>query len=264
MSSRSKFIVSKKCFLACFSTGLLAICFSELTSLPLAAMVTPPVHERTAVEKHYNCEYQEWQLEMNKFGALAKVRYFRPYLKPNYRCAEFGASSGNILAAMPCASKVGIEINPCARKFGEENLNLTYVERASQLKSNSLDLVYTTAVLEHVECPICEVREIFRVLRSGGVFIAQVPGMAPSSMKFTPGTIDNELQLFGALEMGNILVGAGFDVDPTECTTEITQWPSNYEKVFDELGEEGFHTASLRWGETHDRLATTTCVGLKR
>ena len=242
---------------------MVVICLIFSASWLRGYSVQPVFRGKSTVETYYNCEYQQWQLNMNRFGAKAKMRFFRPFVKPNFECAEFGASSGNILAAMPCASKVGIEINPCARKWGEENLNLTYVERASQLKSNSLDLVYTAAVLEHVECPICEVREIFRLLKPGRVFIAQVPGMAPSSMKFTPDSIDNELQMFGALEMGNILVGAGFKVIPTECATDVIQWPTNYETLFEELGEEGFYEASLRWGESHDRLATTTCVGRK-
>jgi SAM-dependent methyltransferase len=220
----------------------------------------------TKAEKHYDCAYQEWQLSANKFGAKAKMHYFSPYmrkLKNSISCAEFGASSGHILSAMPCGTKVGIEVNACARAWGEEHLGLTYVSKTQLLPSNQIDFIYTTSVLEHVECPTCEVREIYRVLRVGGVFVAQVPGMAPGSMTFVPNGIDNELQMFGALELGNILISAGFRVDPTECSSDITQWPDDFESKFEELGEEKFIEASKKWGESHQRLVTTTCVGYK-
>ena len=184
-------------------------------------------------------------------------------LKNSISCAEFGASSGHILSAMPCGTKVGIEVNACARAWGEEHLGLTYVSKTQLLPSNQIDFIYTTSVLEHVECPTCEVREIYRVLRVGGVFVAQVPGMAPGSMTFVPNGIDNELQMFGALELGNILISAGFRVDPTECSSDITQWPDDFESKFEELGEEKFIEASKKWGESHQRLVTTTCVGYK-
>ena len=57
---------------------------------------------RTKAESHYDCTYQQWQLDMNVFGAKAKMHYFAPYVQPHLVCAEFGASSGNILAALPC------------------------------------------------------------------------------------------------------------------------------------------------------------------
>jgi Methylase involved in ubiquinone/menaquinone biosynthesis len=200
---------------------------------------------------------------MNQFGAKAKLPYFRPHVTPSSVCAEFGASSGNILGALNCAHKVGIELNACARDWGSKNLGLAYVERTSELRSDSFDFVYTTSVLEHVECPLCEIREIYRVLHKGGIFVAQVPGMAPPSMKFKSNDINKHLQVFGALELGNTLVGAGFTVTPANCSSEVTQWPVDYERKFEELGEKGFQEASREWAKTHDKLVTTTCVAEK-
>ena len=101
---------------------------------------------KSAVEKHYDCSYQSWQLHMNQFGAKAKMGYFAPYAKPHFKCAEFGSSSGNIISAMPCKEKIGIELNTCGRNWGKKHLNLTSVDRSTKLVSNSLDMVITTSV----------------------------------------------------------------------------------------------------------------------
>lgn len=228
--------------------------------------------ENTAVENYYDCSYQKWQLGMNKFAAKAKAPYFAPFVKSHFKCAEFGASSGNILSAIPCTQKVAIEINDCARKWGETNLGLEYVARAEELlesgSEGTFDFVFTSSVLEHVECPICEVRKIFRLLKPGGVFYCQVPGMAISSMVWKPNDVNNHLQIFGALEAGNMLVGAGFQVQEAECTTEITAWPFVDPDRFDEVVKDGgfkaFQQLAREEGErAGNRLSTTNCIGRK-
>ena len=198
---------------------------------------------------------------MNKFGAKVKMRHFAPYVKPHFKCAEFGSSSGNIIAAMPCREKIGIEVNTCGRKWGKENLNLTSVDRISKLESNSFDMVITTSVLEHVECPICEVRGILRILKPGGVFVGMAPGMAPTSMTYQPEDINNELQMFGAMELGNIVKGAGFTVN--KCWSDVTQWMPGFQDIYNKVGDDEFHRQAKAYGSTHDRLVNTGCVAYK-
>ena len=69
-----------------------------------------------------------------------------------------------------------------------------------ELASNSFDTVITTSVLEHAECPICEVRGLLRILKPGGILMGTVSGMGSSSMVWKPNDMNNELQVFGALE----------------------------------------------------------------
>ena len=80
-------------------------------------------------------------------------------------------------------------------------------------------------------------------------------------MKWKPRDVNNELQMFGALEFGNILVAAGLVVE--HCESVVTQWPPGAEAVFEKLGEEKFIEKCKEYGREHDQLVTTVCVGQK-
>ena len=89
-----------------------------------------------------------------------------------------------------------------------------------------------------MECPTCEVRGLLRILKPGGVFVGTVPGMAPSSMVWKPNDENNELQMFGAVEFGNMVEGAGFVLE--KCWSDVPQWPAEFMKLFDRVGHEEF------------------------
>jgi hypothetical protein len=214
------------------------------------------------VEQHYNEEYQKWQLASNQLGVVLKRYLHAPHTRPDMICAEFGGSSGAILASMNCKKKILIELNPAARKFAIDNYGLEAHARTCSIPSNSLDYVLTTSVLEHVECPICECREIHRVLKPGATFVVTVPGMAPTSMSWRPKDINNELQMFGALELGNILVGAGFEV--MDCNSKVLQWGPESVRIEETQGTEARLKYDHEQAIMGNQLVTTHCVGRKK
>jgi SAM-dependent methyltransferase len=218
----------------------------------------------TSNEKYYDASYQKWQLSSNKFGALYKKRYWRDFLKDHFSCAEFGSSSGYILHSMPCANKIGIEVNNAAREYSVKELGLKAVARTAAIRSETMDFVFTTSVLEHVECPVCELKEIYRILKPGGTLSATVPGMKPASMQWHDNDVNFEFQMFGALELGNLLKAAGFSVDKDLCFSELTQWPPNFEALFAKIGLDAFIEESKKYAQAHeDKYITTWCVGTK-
>lgn len=215
-------------------------------------------------EKYYDSKYQRWQLSSNKFGALYKKRYWREYVKPHMHCAEFGASSGHILKSMPCAKLVGIEINDAAREYATEKLGLEMVLRTDQIADNTMDFVFSTSTLEHVECPVCELRNLYRITKPGGIISITVPGQAPRSSKWKRNDVNFEFQMFGALELGNLLTAAGFKIrDPSKCFSEVTQWPNGFKKIYDKVGLDEFIRLAKEYGQKHDKLMTTWCVAYK-
>ena len=217
----------------------------------------------TSNEKYYDDRYQKWQLSSNKFGALYKKRYWRDFVKDHFSCAEFGSSSGHILLSIPCANKIGIEVNNAAREYSVKELGLKAVTRTASIRSETMDFVFTTSVLEHVECPVCELKEIYRILKPGGTLSATVPGMAQRSMKWHDNDVNFEFQMFGGLELGNLLKAAGFSVDKDVCFSEMTQWPENFEALFAKIGLDAFIEESKKYSQAHDKLITTWCVGRK-
>lgn len=207
----------------------------------IAIVCSLPVQSTNAREEvnaYYNKNYTMWQLEMNKFGARAKQHYFRDFTQPHFKCAEFGGSAGFITTSFECAEKVNIEISPAGREYSEKVHGLRTYETLLKAPVDYFDFVFSTSVLEHVDCPICQVRRILKILKKGGVFVLTVPCMAESSMEFKVNDINQEYYMFGALEAGNILIASGFDLK--FCKSERTQWPVNYANLFDRVGEAEF------------------------
>ena len=221
---------------------------------------------KTKNEKYYDTAYQKWQLSANKFGAIYKKRYWRDYIQASFKCVEFGSSSGYILQSMPCAENVGIELNDAAREYSQQVLKLKAVQRTAELPTNYFDFVFSTSVLEHVECPICEIRGLYALLKKGGILSITTPGQAKRSSQWKDKDVNFEFQMYGGLELGNILTAAGFTVDKNRCSSEMTQWPENAEKVYQDMGSDldKFIQFAKEYAPKHNQLVTTWCVGTKK
>ena len=234
-----------------------------LISLGLVAAELNKKGEELQGNKYYDTKYLNWQVEYNKFGAKVKQHLFRDYTQPHFKCAEFGGSSGYITNSFQCAEKVNIEINPAGREHSEKVLGLRTYKTLREAPVNYFDMVLSTSVLEHVNCPICQIKNIHNILVVGGVFVLTVPCMSESSMEFIHGDVNQEYQMFGALEAGNMLIAAGFELK--FCKSERTQWPVNYVELFDKVGEEEFLRLSRVEGQnSKERLCSTYCVAYKR
>jgi SAM-dependent methyltransferase len=74
-----------------------------------------------------------------------------------------------------CAEVIGVDVDP--EVHTNEAMDKTYLieENRFPLKAESVDLIYSYAVLEHVEDPASFVAEVNRVLKPGGWFCAWTP-----------------------------------------------------------------------------------------
>lgn len=220
--------------------------------------------DKTANELYYNETYMDWQRPLNKIGALYKKRYWRDHVANDMACTEFGCSTGFILHSMPCREKLGIELNDAARNYAKSELALDVVQGTSEVPSSTQDFVLSTSVLEHAECPICELRQLHRILKPGGIISITAPGMAPRSMTWRHDDVNFEFQMFGALELGNLLTAAGFTIrDSKACFSEVTQWPPDAEDIFQKHGLDILIERAREYGRTHDNLITTWCIAYK-
>lgn len=149
----------------------------------------------------------------------------------NFFYADHNQSSIVKRKLKECIEQLGVEDIGINIGAGETNIherirnldifegeNIYYVARAESIpeKSDFFSLAISQEVLEHVESPELAVREIYRVLKPGGVFYCQIPfiiGYHPGPTDFWRFTKEGLITLlekegFRINEIG-ISVGAG-------------------------------------------------------
>ena len=100
-------------------------------------------------------------------------------IKTNYNILEIGAGSGRILEMNfkgKCKKVFGVDIDK--RVLENDLIDEAYLGLADSMpyfEDNFFDLIYCNNVLEHVELPHLFYKEISRVLKSGGIFMAKTP-----------------------------------------------------------------------------------------
>lgn len=143
-----------------------------------------PRPSEEALERFYAHYYPPeseklWQEQMEKVflvEGLAKIKK----LAPAGRLLDVGCGYGYFLDLMRSAGWVvtGVEISKDAARFAEEKLTLDVrhgsLEDAA-LPSSSFDVVTLWYVLEHVREPHLLLREVWRVMKDGGLLIIRIP-----------------------------------------------------------------------------------------
>lgn len=88
---------------------------------------------------------------------------------PNDTVADLGAGTGFLLDKMNVRAKFAVEINDHARDFISKQFpDIRRYKYPEDVPSESIDILISTSVVEHMECPITELREMSRTVKSGG------------------------------------------------------------------------------------------------
>src|SRR5216684_426768 len=67
------------------------------------------------ISAHYDRKYFEWQRAGGQFGAMAGMFKFKDFIKRTDNVVDFGGG-GFLLAAVDCARRLGVEVNPVAQE----------------------------------------------------------------------------------------------------------------------------------------------------
>lgn len=129
-------------------------------------------------------------------------------VRPGMKVIDVGAGIGTNLIAFRKAGWDAWGIEPSASfvRFGIENLGLDAGQLLQQsfedtdLPDDSFDLVWFGAVLEHLRSPSAALRTACRILKPGGIIMAEIP----SSRAILPRLINLYYRLLGTSYVTNI------------------------------------------------------------
>jgi SAM-dependent methyltransferase len=154
--------------------------------------------------------YFEWQNENAASMANIEARKFRDLIKPTDRVLDFGCGGAHILRNLDCQSRVGVEINPVARRFAQES-GVECHATLSEVESNSFDVVISNHALEHVPFPISVLKALREKLVMSGVLLLCVPiDDWRKQRHYSSSDINHHLHTWTPQLLGNSLVEAGF------------------------------------------------------
>ena len=165
-------------------------------------------------EQRYGEAYWVFHRQLNEFGAVAKGDVLRHMLTRHTRSVlEFGCSGGLIVAGLPKGlEKYCVEVNPLARKHAENLDALKQHVFARVPHRLRVDFIYSTSVLEHCDCPMCELEKLKRALLPGGTLLIGVrndgrdPGQTFESFRSDP---NHHIYTWNELLLANLLSSAG-------------------------------------------------------
>jgi SAM-dependent methyltransferase len=155
--------------------------------------------------------YFAWQNSSARIGGQIEALKFREYIRPSDCVLDFGCAGGFTLKNLQCTRRVGVEINPAARRVAKENGVEVYAA-TSEVPDFIADVVISNHVLEHVPYPVEALRELRSKLKPAGKFVLVVPLDDWRTQKvYDPTDINHHLHTWTPQLLGNTLQEAGFD-----------------------------------------------------
>jgi SAM-dependent methyltransferase len=176
--------------------------------------------------------YLKWQSRFGSINGIIESRKFGQLDLLNSTVLDFGAGTGFLLDALSAKRKIAVEINPHA----SETMSGRSIECYSSLdavESGLVDVAISNHCLEHVPYPIQALREIYRVLKPGGILILCVPIDDWRVQKhYKLNDINHHLNTWTPLLLGHSLSEAGFKVVIEDIKIINRAWPPYYWKLY--------------------------------
>lgn len=171
-------------------------------------------------------EYFAWQRGPGDFGAQINQHKFKHLIKPTDTVLDFGCGGGFLLKALNCARRIGVEINPVARRYASEQ-GVQCVTTVAEVPDGIADVIVSDHALEHVPYPIAALTELRTKLKPGGILALVVPhGGYREERHYDPHDQNHHLQSWTAQSMGNTLSEAGYHIVSIGNRTHA--WPGRW------------------------------------
>ncbi len=176
--------------------------------------------------------------------ALERLGHSRRAAQAGMRCLDIGAGGGEwvyLMKRLGCESH-GIEPNTGYGTFAKDHYGVDvhlgmYQDAALELES--FDLLSLFQVLEHLADPVEDLRRMGRFLKTGGLFLIEVPDILFPGMRFDHKWHEGHLFGFDALTLEAVAAKAGLRKRFVEVL------PGNLFGVFEKSGEESLPAPDL-------------------
>lgn len=138
----------------------------------------------------YRRRFSEQDLEAKgKIWGVVVRSFLQRWIAPEDSVLDVGCGFGEFLNHVRCARRVGVDLNPDARKYLDAAIDFrqTSVCDLGALPDDSFDVVFSSNVMEHLATkPLVEqmLEGIRRVMKPGAHFIAMGPNVRFASRNY--------------------------------------------------------------------------------
>jgi SAM-dependent methyltransferase len=205
-------------------------------------MITHRMLESTHGESdHYKgaagSRYFEWQNRNAGVTGKIEARKFLAYVKPTDAVLDFGCGGGHVLRNLNCARRIGVEINPAARKVAAE-AGIECHDSIASIGDNSLDVVISNHALEHVVAPIFTLKALLSKLKPSGFLVLCVPlDDWRSQVSYVSEDVNHHLHTWTPQLLGNSLFEVGLPPEQFSITLLTHAWFPGAAQVFGKVPE---------------------------
>jgi SAM-dependent methyltransferase len=157
--------------------------------LGLFNVFTCPICRRSGQFKEFNRRQHAQcrrcrSLERHRLQYLVLKEIFKAKTIPMHKCIQFAPDPITPFLRSKFRHFLTADIS-------KDNVDVKMDLRAIGLKSESLDCVFASHVLEHIDCDDAALEEIYRILKPGGVAVLPVPVVAETTIEY-PNAVASE------------------------------------------------------------------------
>ncbi len=160
---------------------------------------------------HYDAEYFTWQNANIDAKTKIKIWRFAPYVRPTDVVLDFGCAGGGMLAGLPGARKIGVELNDVARESAVREYGLEAYKSLDTTPDAVADVIVSNHTLEHLASPFEALRQLRTKLKPDGRLVLVLPiDDWRAQRTWNPHDINRHLYTWSPLNLGNLLDEAGW------------------------------------------------------
>lgn len=207
---------------------------------------------------YYDTKYFEWQRQMGAFGGVVELFKFQPHIKSTDRVIDFGCGGGYLLKNLQCADKLGLEINPNARKQAAEQ-GINTVDKVKDIPDDWADVIISNHALEHTFRPLDEIKSLYPKLKKGGKIIFCTP--LEKRSPFVEHDVNQHLYTWSEMNLGNLFTLAGYRVISSKEMKY--KWPPRFWQLRKTFGPAIFNVLATLWAYYKGGISQVVLVAVK-